>query len=65
MGPLFDRHGRRPVMIAGMALYALAGLGCALAPTIEALLASRLLEGIGAAGGTTLAMAVVRDSFDG
>lgn len=65
MGPLSDRHGRRPVMLAGMALYALGGLGCALAPTIEALLAFRLLEGIGAAGGTTLAMAVVRDRFDG
>lgn len=65
MGPLSDRYGRRPVMLAGMALYALAGLGCALSSSIEALLAFRLLEGIGAAGGTTLAMAVVRDSFDG
>jgi len=65
MGPLSDRVGRRPVMLGGMTLYALAGLGCALAPTIEALLAFRLLEGIGAAGGTTLAIAVVRDSFDG
>lgn len=65
MGPLSDRFGRRPVMLGGMTLYAAAGLGCALAPTIEALLAFRLLEGIGAAGGTTLAMAVVRDSFDG
>lgn len=65
MGPLSDRHGRRPVMLWGMALYAVAGLGCALAPTIEVLLAFRLLEGIGAAGGTTLAMAVVRDRFDG
>lgn len=65
MGPLSDRYGRRPVMLAGMTLYALAGLGCALATSIEALLGFRLLEGIGAAGGTTLAMAVVRDSFDG
>jgi MFS transporter, DHA1 family, multidrug resistance protein len=65
MGPLSDRFGRRPVMLGGMTLYAAAGIGCALAPTIEALLAFRLLEGIGAAGGTTLAMAVVRDSFDG
>ncbi len=65
MGPLSDRYGRRPVMLFGMALYALAGLGCALAPSIEVLLSFRLLEGIGAAGGTTLAMAVVRDNFDG
>jgi DHA1 family bicyclomycin/chloramphenicol resistance-like MFS transporter len=65
MGPFSDRYGRRPVMLAGLSLYALAGLGCALAPNIEVLLGMRLLEGIGAAGGTTLAMAVVRDSFDG
>ena len=65
MGPLSDRYGRRPVMLAGMTLYALAGLGCALAPNIDALLGFRLLEGIGAAGGTTLAKAVVRDRFDG
>lgn len=65
MGPLSDRYGRRPIMLGGLSLYALGGLGCALAPSIEALLAFRLLEGIGAAGGTTLAMAVVRDVFDG
>lgn len=65
MGPLSDRYGRRPVMLAGMALYAAAGLACGLATSIHALLAFRLLEGIGAAGGTTLAMAVVRDRFDG
>jgi len=65
MGPLSDRYGRRPVMLWGLSLYALGGVGCALAPTIEALLTFRLLEGVGAAGGTTLAMAVVRDTFDG
>ncbi len=65
MGPLSDRYGRRPVMLGGLSLYALGGLGCALAPTVHALLAFRLLEGVGAAGGTTLAMAVVRDLFEG
>jgi DHA1 family bicyclomycin/chloramphenicol resistance-like MFS transporter len=65
MGPLSDRYGRRPVMLAGMALYAAAGLASSTASSIHQLLAFRLLEGIGAAGGTTLAMAVVRDCFDG
>lgn len=65
MGPLSDRFGRRPVMLAGMALYAASGLACGMATSIELLLAFRLLEGIGAAGGTTLAMAVVRDRFEG
>ena len=65
MGTLSDRFGRRPVMLTGLTIYTLGGIGCALAPSIEALLGFRLLEGIGAAGGTTLAMAVVRDSFEG
>jgi DHA1 family bicyclomycin/chloramphenicol resistance-like MFS transporter len=65
VGPLSDRFGRRPVMLGGLALYALGGLGCALAPSIGALLGFRLLAGMGAAGSTTLAMAVVRDVFEG
>lgn len=65
VGPLSDRFGRRPVMLAGLALYALGGLGCALASSIEALLGFRLIAGMGAAGSTTLAMAVVRDLFEG
>src|SRR3546814_19644451 len=34
-GPLTDRFGRRPVILAGVALYLLASIGCALAPSIE------------------------------
>ncbi|MBN8891146.1 MAG: hypothetical protein BGP12_03660 [Rhodospirillales bacterium 70-18] len=65
VGPLSDRFGRRPVMLGGLGLYALGGIGCALAPSIGALLGFRLLAGMGAAGSTTLAMAVVRDVFEG
>lgn len=65
LGPLSDRLGRRPVLLGGLALYALCGLGAALAPGIEALLAWRVLEGAGAACGPVLAFAVVRDSFEG
>ncbi len=65
LGPLSDRIGRRPVLLGGLGLYALAGLGCALAPNIESLLACRLLQGTGAAGGTVLAFAIVRDVYSG
>src|SRR5436305_3985007 len=41
VGPLADRFGRKPVMLVGLALFALSGLGCALAPTIFALIAFR------------------------
>ncbi len=65
VGPLSDRFGRRPVMLTGLALFTASGLGCALAPSIEVLLGFRLLAGIGAAGSSTLALAVARDLFEG
>ncbi len=65
MGPLSDRYGRRPVMLAGMTAYAILGLACALATAPGWLLFFRLLEGIGASGGSTIAIAVVRDRFSG
>ncbi len=65
LGPLSDRIGRRPVLLGGLALFATGGLGCALAGSIRALLAWRLLQGTGAAAGTVMAFAVIRDVFDG
>jgi len=65
LGPLSDRFGRRPVLLAGCGLFALAGLGCAVASSLALLLFWRLLEGIGAGAGSTLSIAIVRDLFDG
>ncbi len=64
-GPLSDRFGRRPVLLGGCGLFALAALGCALAPSLPMLLFWRLLQGIGAGAGATLSLAIVRDHFDG
>ena len=64
-GPLSDRYGRRPVMLAGLLLYSVSSLACAAASSIGMLLGFRLLAGMGAAGATTLALAVVRDVFAG
>lgn len=64
-GPLADRFGRRPVLIVGALIFALAGASCAIAPTIEFLLAVRLLQGVGAGACSVLAMAIVRDLFEG
>lgn len=63
LGPLADSIGRRPVLILGMAIFALAGLGCALAPTIGAMQAARFVQGIGAGAGGTLPFVIVRDLF--
>jgi len=64
-GPLADRFGRKATIIAGMALYALAALAAAAAPTLEWLLALRLLQGIGAAGPRIASLALVRDLYQG
>ncbi len=64
-GPLSDRHGRRPVMLAALALYSLATLACALAPSIELLIAARFCQAVGGAGTIVLARAVVRDLYEG
>ena len=64
-GPLSDRFGRRPVLLAGMTLYSLASFGCALAPSIEVMLAARIVQAFGAAAGVVLARAIVRDAMEG
>jgi MFS transporter, DHA1 family, multidrug resistance protein len=63
VGPASDRFGRRPVLLAGLVAYSLAGAGCALSPGIGALIAFRCLQGMTAAVGPVLGRAVVRDHF--
>ena len=63
-GPASDRFGRRPVLAIGIGLYTAASLGCLLAPTVEAMIGLRALQGLGAAAAPLLARAVVRDMFD-
>jgi ACDE family multidrug resistance protein len=64
LGHLSDRLGRAQVLAASLALFGLAGLACALAPTWQALLAARLVQGVGAAGPVALAIAMVGDRYD-
>ena len=64
-GFLSDRVGRKGPLLVGVALFALGGAACALAPSIDALLAARLLQGAGAAAGPTLAYAAARDQLAG
>lgn len=62
-GPLSDRFGRRPVLLAGLAAYTLASLGCALAPTMEALIAGRMVQGAAMGAAVVVARAIVRDLY--
>ncbi len=63
-GPLSDRFGRKPVIIGGLLLTAVAGLGCAFAQTVEVLMGFRFLHGVTAASGFIVARAVVRDRYE-
>ncbi|MFT4191487.1 MAG: multidrug effflux MFS transporter [Comamonas sp.] len=60
-GPVADYFGRRPVLIAGMAIYAVAGAVAFLAPTIQVLIAARFFEAMGGGSGLVLGRAMVRD----
>ncbi len=64
-GPLSDAYGRRRPLLVGIAVYALASLGCALAPTMPALISFRLLQGAAGAFGMVTGNAIVRDRASG
>ncbi|MGP4050653.1 Bcr/CflA family multidrug efflux MFS transporter [Streptomyces sp. 2A115] len=65
VGPMSDKWGRRRPLIAGLLVYIVATAVCAFAPTIELLVAFRLLQGLAGAAGIVIARAVVRDLYDG
>jgi DHA1 family bicyclomycin/chloramphenicol resistance-like MFS transporter len=60
-GPLSDRFGRRGVLVGGTLVYCLGNLACIAAMGIEAMIAGRFLQAVGACAGTVLGRAVVRD----
>src|SRR5215469_1098617 len=64
-GPLSDRFGRKPILIAGLVIYAGAAIVCALSRSIGLLILARLVMGFGGCVGPVLARAVVRDYFGG
>ncbi|GAA0720977.1 multidrug effflux MFS transporter [Dokdonella soli] len=64
-GPFSDALGRRRVILAGVIVFSLASIGCALSGTIEALLAFRVLQGVSAGAGLIVGRAIIRDCYDG
>jgi DHA1 family bicyclomycin/chloramphenicol resistance-like MFS transporter len=60
-GPLSDRIGRRPVLLAGLTLYVLATLSMLMVTDIHQFIAARVLQGLGACAALVLARTVVRD----
>ncbi|SDS18854.1 MFS transporter, DHA1 family, bicyclomycin/chloramphenicol resistance protein [Pseudomonas asplenii] len=63
-GPLADRFGRRGPLLVGVALFTLASLVCAFAPSLEWLIAARFLQALGGCAGTVISRAMVSDKCD-
>ena len=64
-GPLADHFGRKPVLLAGLAIYALFTIVAAFAPTLTTMIVARALEGTGAAATRVLAVTIIRDRYEG
>jgi EmrB/QacA subfamily drug resistance transporter len=63
-GKLADLHGRKPVMLAGLALFLLGSFACGQARSMEALIAFRAVQGLGAGAIQPIALTIVGDLFD-
>lgn len=64
-GPVSDMTGRRPPLIFGVGLFVLASFACAVAPSIEWLIAGRFLQGVGASAVMVIPRAIIRDRYRG
>ena len=62
-GPFSDKVGRRPIMLVGLVMYTVSAVGCVLSPTIEVLVAWRVVQGVAMGAVITSARAVVRDLY--
>lgn len=63
MGPLSDKFGRRPVLLAGLGLMVAASVGASLAQTLPQLIAARFLQALGGASGMVISRAIIRDLY--
>lgn len=64
-GRLSDHLGRKPCVLAGLAIYILGSFGCYIADSLSILMISRFVQGFGGSIGSVLAQAIVRDAFSG
>ena len=62
-GPLLDKYGRKKPLYAGLAIYIVASIGCALSQSVENLIFMRFLQAVGGCAGMVSAQAIVRDIF--
>lgn len=65
VGPLSDRYGRRPLVVARLVLFVLGSLVCAVATSLSGLVAGRIIQAIGVCAASVLSRAIARDLFSG
>ena len=65
IGPLSDKIGRRPVIFGGLILMGIASIGATVAPSIEMLIAARILQALGGCAALVVPRAVVQDMYSG
>jgi DHA1 family bicyclomycin/chloramphenicol resistance-like MFS transporter len=64
-GPMSDKHGRRPVLLAGLTIYVLASVSCACAWDIYSLIIARIFQAVGGSGALAVATAMIKDVYSG
>ena len=64
-GPLSDKYGRKPVLLAGLALFSVSSLACSVAADIGQLILFRVLQSFGAGAGVAVNNAILKDVFSG
>ena len=64
-GPLSDRFGRKVLLLIGLFIFVLGSFACLLAPTLNAMLGARAVQGFGGAAARVISVAIVRDMFAG
>jgi DHA1 family bicyclomycin/chloramphenicol resistance-like MFS transporter len=62
-GPLSDRYGRRPVLLAGLGVYMAASVACGLAPSLPVLVGARFVQAVGCCTAVVVARAIIRDAY--
>jgi DHA1 family bicyclomycin/chloramphenicol resistance-like MFS transporter len=64
-GPLSDSFGRKPIVYSGFVLFSVASIICVFAPSLEIMVAGRILQGIGLSAPRTMAISIIRDTYKG
>lgn len=65
VGPLSDRYGRRPIVLGGLVIFVAGSILCALAPTLDMIVAGRVIQAVGVCASSVLSRAIARDLFSG